>query len=607
MDSKIFLGKYRVAEGIEAVREVADNPLAYEAEEIDSGKKVRVKVVSAASLNAAAREQCKAQAMTAKTLNHVNIAALYDFGVQDDHLVYVTEAFEGTTAEEWIKANGPMPVGPVLRIASQVVSALSAAAFHGIVHRAINPNNLVLVPGQTAQGEWPLVKVLHFVGAAPQIAGSDSAAAAFAKSTPYASPEQRERGTVDFRSEIYSLGCTMWFLLSGAPPLMTANRAPPTPLTKTGFAGETKTALPKKVEELLDQMLSANPEARPPDPLAFYRSLQDCLAHAERRETRARASGTPAPRTEAIDAPRSRRFPLKFLVRAAICLAMAAVAALILREYVKHGRVARTEQPIALPSAVITASASATPDGMNPTHAAVVDVNTPSLKTNSVEIVSTKQSTPAALLTTSDPQASAPLDDTRPVGPNNASDPPTPTDSSEVAAAPQVEIAPAPTKSGDAEASAVASQSPPKEINMPEVRRAEPYDEPEVRRAEFARSNEGPAGVERDRTPSPSQQTNFRAKMEPPETTSLVLKRTDSKPEVTPKASAAKTETPAKPKRQVDEKIYLLPGHEFEAAPIDRLPRGSVRGRFVGETADGKWMFELPSREIVTVLPPSHP
>ena len=617
MVSKIYLSKYRVpAEEIEAAGEVAHSPLAYVAKEIDSGKEVVIQVVPAASLNAAAREHLKTQAMTAKALNHVNIAALYDFGVQDDHLVYVTEDFEGTTVEEWVNANGPMPVGAVLRIASQVVSALSAAAFHGIVHRAINPSNLVLVPGQTAQGEWPLVKVLHFVGGAPKIPGSAGAVAAFDKFTHYTSPEQRERGTVDFRSEIYSLGCTMWFLLRGVPPLMTPNGPRPTTPTKAGHAGETKGALPKEVGDLLAQMLSTEPEARPPDPLAFYRMLQDCLAQAEGRGTMARASGTPAPRSDAMAAPRSRRFPLKSLVRAATCLTTAAVAAVLLRGYLKHHRVVRAEQSIEVPSGITNAFASATPAGMKPTNTTVsiaplptaADANAQPVTTNSVESVSTKQITTAPLLTTSDPQASPPPQKTRPVVTINASDPPAAIDSFEAAAAAQVEIVPAPAKSSDTEISAVVLQSPPKEIKMPEVRRAEPADEPAVRRAELARSDEGPAGVERDRTPSSRPQTNSGAKTEPSrdvqagatETTSLVLKRTDSKPDVA-------TESRAKPKRQADEKIYLLPGHEFEAPPIGRLPRGSVRGRFVGETADGRWMFELPSREIVTVLPPPSP
>ena len=460
MDSKIFLGKYRVApEKIEAVGQAADSILTYAAQEIDSGKKVVVEVVPATSLNAAARERLEAQAMAAKTLNHVNIADLYDFGVQDHHLVYVSDDFEGTTAEEWVNANGPMPVGPVLRIASQVMSALSAAAFHGIVHRAISPSNLVLVPGQTAQGEWPLVKVLHFVGGAPKIPGSDVGVAAFDKSTHYASPEQRERGTVDFRSEIYSLGCTMWFLLSGAPPLMTPDGPRP----------PTKTALPKKVGDLLDQMLSANPEARSPDPFAFYRKLQDCLSEAERRDTTVRASRTPAPRSGVIDAPRSRRFPLKSLVGAAACLAVAAVAALVARGYLNSTKTTASIAPLPTP--------------------VVVDTNTRSITTDSGESFSTKQITAVPLLTTSDPQVSPPQE-TRPVVPNNASDPPAAIDSSKVAAAPQVEIVPAPAKLRD-EVSAVVL-SAPKEIKMPEVRRAEPADEPEVRRAELVLADKAP-------------------------------------------------------------------------------------------------------------------
>ena len=200
MDSQIFLGKYRVAaEEIGEVGESSDSPLAYEGEEIDSGKKVVVEVVPAASLKTALREQLEAKAIAAKNLTHLNIPALYDFGVQDDNLVYVTEDFDGTLAEEWVNTNGPMPVGPVLRIASQVVSALGAAAFHQIVHRAINPSNLVLVPGQTAEGEWPLVKVLHFAGGAPKFPGTEVVLTALDKSSYYASPEQLQDGTVDFR------------------------------------------------------------------------------------------------------------------------------------------------------------------------------------------------------------------------------------------------------------------------------------------------------------------------------------------------------------------------------------------------------------------------
>ena len=192
-----------------------------------------------------------------------------------------------------------MPVGPVLRIASQVVSALGAAAFHRIIHHAINPSNLVLVPGQTAEGEWPLVKVLHFVGVAPKFSGTDVAVAAFDKSLHYASPEQIQNGTVDFRSEIYSLGATMWFLLTGAPPPSRRTGRRPRLRRRRHWRKEDE-RLPKKIRRLLAQMLAVNPDARPRDPLAFYRKLQDCLAPVERPEILSRKLALPAFRPQAI-------------------------------------------------------------------------------------------------------------------------------------------------------------------------------------------------------------------------------------------------------------------------------------------------------------------
>jgi protein kinase-like protein len=372
MDSKIFLGKYRVsAEEIGAVGEPSDSPLVYEGEEMDSGKKVLVEVVPVASLEMAVRKQLEAKAIAAKKLNHVNIRALSDFGLEDDHLVYITEDFDGTLVEEWVKTHGPMPVGPVLRIAAQVVSALGAAAFHGIVHHAINPSNLVLVPGQTAEGEWPLVKVLHFVGGAAKFPGTDVTAAAFDRSLHYASPEQLQDGVVDFRSEIYSLGCTMWFLLTGAPPPMAPKEPIAAQPTKTGLALEKMSALPKNVRGLLAQMLLANPDARVRDPFAFYRQLQDCLMQMERGETVAQKVRAPAlPQTRAIGMPaRPRipsipsipRIPMKALALAALFLAIATLAAFVLPGYLRHRQVVHAKEPIGVPIGVSEALASAMP------------------------------------------------------------------------------------------------------------------------------------------------------------------------------------------------------------------------------------------------------
>ena len=305
MEHKIFLGKYRVAPDEVALGAAEPSTVAvtateqlapariYRGEEIDSGRTVTVEVIPAGAFKPSIRAKLEAEANAAKQINHINIPALYDFGIEDEQLVYVTEHFDGASAEEWVHEHGPMPTGAVLRIALQVIGAMGAASFHKISHHAINPANLILVPGQTPEGDWPLIKVLHFIGVAPTFVEGDMSVAAFDKSSHYASPEQLQGGTVDFRSEIYSLGATMWFLLTGAPPLI----APKGPLamqpTTIGLAVDKLTGMSKRVKRLLAQMLSVDPAARPQDPLAFYRQIQDCVAQVDRRESMARRFGVP--------------------------------------------------------------------------------------------------------------------------------------------------------------------------------------------------------------------------------------------------------------------------------------------------------------------------
>ena len=152
------------------MRSEADEGLVagtFEAEEISTGEKVIVVLGPAASLRDSVRGRLEAEALAAKKINHINIPRLYDFGFENDQFVYVTEHFDGITFEAWVREHGAMPVEAVLSVALQIVRGLGTAAFYNIFHHAINPSNLVIVPGRTLEGDWPLVKIIHFLGVAP--------------------------------------------------------------------------------------------------------------------------------------------------------------------------------------------------------------------------------------------------------------------------------------------------------------------------------------------------------------------------------------------------------------------------------------------------------
>ena len=574
MEHKIFLGKYRVAAdeiALEAAEPsttslAAEPPPAthvYRGDEIDSGRDVSVEVIPALAFKNAVRDQLEAEANAAKKINHINIPALVDFGVEDDQLLYVTEYFDGTSAEEWVNEHGPMPTGAVLRIALQVIGAMGAASFHKISHHAINPGNLMLVPGQTPEGDWPLIKVLHFVGVAPTFANADTAVASFDKSTHYASPEQLRQGTVDFRSEIYSLGATMWFLLTGAPPLM----APKGPLamqpTTIGLAVDKLNGMPKKVRRLLAQMLAVNPADRPQDPLALYRQIQDCIAQVDRRETMARRFGIPfLSRSKVADFPSHRRFPTKLVALAAAVLAIATLGAVIVPQYLRHQRIRQAEEPIGVPIGVPDATASAPPVIANAPATTAQEKQPPAPVDSAPVVVANNQPTVAPSV---QPEATQPPANVPPA------EPPT-------VVANDRKVAPETTKAPQ-----------PAESVRPEIREPEPNRDtevaaaiptarpvsPEVRRAEPAPPAEGPEEI------APVTEKKVTAK------------------------TKAKKERAVKPKRAPEEETIAraeLADENEESLP--QLPRGRTRAKFIGVTADGNWMFALPSKKIVIVPPP---
>ncbi len=374
MENKTFLENYRICtNGDDSPHEVSRTGAAinYKAIDARSNEPVVLQLVPLASVDSAGLEQFKERALLAQKLDHLNIARLLAVGVQDEYIALVSEQVEGETVDSWIVAHGPMAVDAVFRVGIQVVRALAAAAFYSLTHRAIQPSNIMIVPGRMDDGGWPVVKLLSF-GLAGLEAHCDSVQArelALSIAPQFASPEQLQNRTVDFRSEIYSLGATMCFLLTGAVPLTLDG-------IRSRFRARRLPELrhaPKELRSLLGYMLQENPERRPQDPILFEQEIRKCLTKIERRQAIRRKLGIPIaaaiPIAKRQESPPIATPAMQMLYGALVFLAILLTGAVVAAFLLPKGTIPflRVSQgadkigvPVGVPEPATTAPASPT-------------------------------------------------------------------------------------------------------------------------------------------------------------------------------------------------------------------------------------------------------
>jgi len=373
MEPTTFFEHYRICTGEEG-REVSRTGAAinYRAIDTRSHNPVRLQLIPKATVDPERLAQVIERAETAEKLDHVNIAKTFAVGIENDYLAIVSEHFEGETADSWIVENGPMPADAALRVGLQVVRALGAAAYFNLTHRAIQPSNLMIVPGESPGGGWPFVKVLNFGIAGLELHSDSNEAPEIAPpvAPQFASPEQRAGGEINFESEMYSLGATMCFLLTGAAPLaVTGMKA----RLRIRRLPEIRRA-PKPLRNLLVSLLRENPDNRPHDPVALETQMRDCLSKIERRQAIGRKLGislaSVVPRK-----PRPERStsPFTQVLRGFAAVVVLLIAGAATAEYFFHDKIPylrRTEKigvPIGVPDAAKFAStpAASTPAAAN--------------------------------------------------------------------------------------------------------------------------------------------------------------------------------------------------------------------------------------------------
>ena len=251
----------------------------YKAFDTNLERAVALKIINDAYLGSdVARQQFLREARSAAGLRHPNIASVYDLGTDRDQYFYVMELIDGVTVKEKVHRGGPFNSRDALGLISQVASALSAAERQQLVHRDLKPANLML----TEENGEQVVKIIDFglakkILPSGEVSGAFTIAGGFVGTAEFASPEQIRERDLDARSDIYSLGATLFFMLTGKPPFPGAAGEVMSHHLYKAIPLEPLSNQPTVAIDLVQRMMEKEREKRPQSAAALRQLVESSL------------------------------------------------------------------------------------------------------------------------------------------------------------------------------------------------------------------------------------------------------------------------------------------------------------------------------------------
>ena len=257
--------------------------ITYRARDTVLNSEVALKVIDrSVAENPGARSRFLREARAAANIHHPNVARVTFYGEQDGECFYAMELVKGETLEARVRRDGPMPLAIALEVIEQAARALAAAEACGVVHRDIKPSNIMLESDASGALRVKLIDygVAKVMG--PQAEpGIEQTQAGFIGTPAFASPEQFA-GTgqmpIDTRSDVYSLGVTLWYLLTGRTPFVgrTMEEIRARQTSELPLEQLRNLHLPAQVIALMKSMLASDPKARPQTARELLSAVQNC-------------------------------------------------------------------------------------------------------------------------------------------------------------------------------------------------------------------------------------------------------------------------------------------------------------------------------------------
>jgi serine/threonine protein kinase len=351
----LVLGEYAILEKLGE----GGMGVVFKAEHRRMERIVALKVLAPAfTTNEAAVSRFHREVKAAAKLVHPNIVLALDAGQEGEVHFLVMEFVLGIDLSRLVKEHGKLPVSKALSYVLQAAQGLEIAHRAGIIHRDIKPANLLLdLHGTVKVADMGLARFHNELGASalpatpsPAASAELTAAGAILGTADYMAPEQIVNPRkVDHRTDIYSLGCTLHFLLTGRPPYsngsaaerMAAHREAPPPSLSAA-----RPDVSPRLDAAYRRMLEKRPSARHSSAAELIEELQECLREADVARAKTFAGGDseawPAPADAQAEAPsrddsngaaapidppvrRIHRSPIFWTI--VICLAMAGVRA----------------------------------------------------------------------------------------------------------------------------------------------------------------------------------------------------------------------------------------------------------------------------------------